>query len=113
MEFSEAQTQWRSIPDWASCLIEFGYAWMGQPRDSRMIAVISMPSDSAAAGLVALGAMRRCLELENANDTNSHYEKLLELAKNDRLMWNSVIAIGMAGSFLIASTGRESCGLRS
>jgi hypothetical protein len=82
MEFSEANNPWRSIPEWASFLIEFGFAWLGQPRDSRRIAVISMPSDSAAAGLVALGAMRKCLELDDANDTTSHYEKLLALAKS-------------------------------
>jgi len=86
MEFSEAENpeaenHWRAIPEWASFLIEFGYAWLGQPRDSRRIAVISMPSDSAAAGLVTLGAMRRCLELDDANDTSSHYEKLLALAR--------------------------------
>lgn len=72
---------WRSIPDWASCLIEFGYAWLDQPRESRKIAVISMPSDSAAAGLVTLGLMRRCLELDDANDTSLHYERLLALAQ--------------------------------
>lgn len=81
MEFSEAHNPWRTIPDWASFLIEFGFAWLAQPRDSRRIALISMPSDSAAAGLVTLGAMRRCLELDDANDTSSHYEKLLALAK--------------------------------
>lgn len=81
MEFSEAHNPWRTIPEWASFLIEFGYAWLGRPRDSRRIAVISMPSDSAAAGLVTLGAMRRCLELDDANDTSLHYEKLLRLAR--------------------------------
>ncbi len=81
MEFSEAHYPWRSIPDWASFLIEFGFAWLGQPSDSRRIAVISMPSDSAAAGLVALGAMRKCLELDDANDISSHYEKLRSLAR--------------------------------
>lgn len=81
MEFSEAQTSWQSIPAWASCMIEFGYEWMRQSRHCRMIAVISMPSDSAAAGLVALGAMRRCLELNDASDISVHYKKLLDLAK--------------------------------
>jgi hypothetical protein len=81
MEFSEANNPWRTIPDWASFLIEFGFVWLAQPRESRRIAVISMPSDSAAAGLVTLGAMRWCLELDDANDTSLHYEKLLALAK--------------------------------
>lgn len=81
MEFSEAHSPWRSIPDWASFLIEFGFAWLGQPRDSRSLAVISMPSDSAAAGLVALGAMRKCLEMHDANDVAAHYHRLLHLAR--------------------------------
>lgn len=81
MEFSEAKSPWRSIPDWASFLIEFGFGWLGQSCAARRIAVISMPSDSAAAGLVALGAMRRCLEMRDASDTSSHYQRLLQLAR--------------------------------
>lgn len=80
MEFSEASSEWRSVPDWASFLIEFGFAWLAKPRAARGIAIVSMPSDSAAAGLIALGAMRRCLELDDANDVGSHYQRLLELA---------------------------------
>jgi hypothetical protein len=81
MEFTEAQTSWRSIPIWASFLIEFGYVWLDLSRKTRMIAVVSMPSDSAAAGLVTLGVMRKYLELDDANDTRSHYEKLLALSR--------------------------------
>lgn len=82
MEFSEAHHPWRSIPEWASFLIEFGFAWLGQPRATRSIAVISMPSDSAAAGLVALGAMRKCLEIHDASDASTHYHRLLQLARS-------------------------------
>ena len=81
MDFSEADSEWRSVPDWASFLIELGFAWIATPHDSRRIALVSMPSDSAAAGLIALGAMRRCLELDDANDVTSHYQRLLELAQ--------------------------------
>src|SRR5689334_13909744 len=81
MEFSEADNEWRSVPDWASFLIEFGFAWLAKPHTSRGIALVSMPSDSAAAGLIALGAMRKCLELDDANDVGSHYQRLLELAR--------------------------------
>jgi hypothetical protein len=100
MEFSEANTPWRMIPDWASCLMEFGYAWLSQPRDSRKIAVISMPSDSAAAGLVTLGAMRRCLALDGANDTSFHYEKLLALArKGASLRHNTIMGVFVFDGF--------------
>jgi len=80
MDFSEVGSTWRSVPSWASFLIEFGFAWPAQPGASRRIAIVSMPCDSAAAGLIVLGAMRRCLELDDANDVGSHYQRLLELA---------------------------------
>lgn len=81
MEFSEANTPWRSIPEWAAFLIEFGYVWVARPCNSRRIAVISMPSDSAAAGLVTLGVMRRYLAIDGANDKSSHYDRLIALAR--------------------------------
>jgi hypothetical protein len=40
-----------------------------------------MPSDSAAAGLVTLGAMRKCIEINDANDISAHYQRLLRLAR--------------------------------
>ena len=80
MEFSEAGSEWRGVPEWAFFLIEFGFAWLAEPHPSRRIALVSMPCDSAAAGLIALGAMRRCLEFDDANDAGSHYQRLQELA---------------------------------
>jgi hypothetical protein len=80
MKFSEAHDPWRSVPEWASFLIEFGFAWLVPTVVVRRIAVVSMPSDSAAAGLIALGAMRKCLELDDANDVDSHYRRLVEIA---------------------------------
>lgn len=81
MEFSEAQSDWRIIPDWARFLLEFGYLWLHQRGNSRRIALISMPTDSAAAGLIALGAMRKCLEFDEANDVDAHYHRLIALAR--------------------------------
>lgn len=80
MNFSEAHDPWRSVPEWASFLIEFGFAWLAPTLAARRIAVVSMPSDSAAAGLIALGAMRKCLEFDDANDVGSHYQRLLDIA---------------------------------
>ncbi|MGC8551033.1 MAG: hypothetical protein ACP5M4_15225, partial [Acidobacteriaceae bacterium] len=37
--------------------------------------------DSAGAGLVTLGVMRRCLEMDDANDASAHYRRLCELAR--------------------------------
>ncbi len=81
MKFSEGQDSWRSIPEWVSFLIEFGFAWLTEPHSVRRVAVVSMPSDSAAAGLITLGAMRKCLELEDATDAGSHHARLTQLAR--------------------------------
>ncbi|MFZ4081794.1 MAG: hypothetical protein ACOYKN_11240 [Pirellula sp.] len=80
MKFSESQDPWRGVPEWASFLIDFGFAWIVQPVPNRRIAVVTMPADSAAAGLITLGAMRKCLELDDANDVDSHYRRLLDIA---------------------------------
>ena len=81
MKFSESYDSWRDVPDWASFLIEFGFAWLTQTQVTRRIAIVSMPSDSAAAGLITLGAMRKCLELDDANDMSRHYDRLVDLTR--------------------------------
>lgn len=79
MEFSENQGAWQTIPDWVRFLITLGHQW---PRTKpRKIVLISMPCDSAAAALVALGAMVRDLGDPQANDVDSHYDKLLSYAR--------------------------------
>ena len=106
MKFSEANDPWRSVPEWASFLIEFGFAWLAPTLASRRIAVISMPSDSAAAGLIALGAMRKCLEVDDANDMNVHYEKLLNLARK-RPSGVTVRNTKMSGVFVFDGVGND------
>lgn len=81
MEFSEKQGKWRPIPEWVWFLLNFGYQWHRNNPRPRRIALISMPCDSAAAGLVALGAMIRDLGDPKANDVDGHYEKLLSYAR--------------------------------
>ena len=39
-----------------------------------------MPCESAAAGLVALGAMRRRLAVDDANDSLAHFQRIERLA---------------------------------
>lgn len=80
IQFSEGDAAWRTIPKWAEFLLKFGFAWRDSPVNSRRIALISMPCDSAAAGLIALGAMRKVLELNEANDTGAHFERIKALA---------------------------------
>lgn len=81
MEFSEANRPWKEIPNWVLFLLKFGYAWVEQASSSRRIAVISMPADSAAAGLIALGAIRKYMEMDDANDVTSHFERLRAFAQ--------------------------------
>lgn len=81
MEFSEANGPWRDMPAWASFLVDLGFNWLKSIARTRRIAVVSMPSDSAAAGLISLGAMRRCLEIDDANDLDSHFRRLVLLAQ--------------------------------
>lgn len=81
MEFSEANNPWRHVPEWVSFLIEFGYRWMASHDQARRLALISMPTDSAASGLITLGLMRKCMELDDANDIAAHHQRLLTLAR--------------------------------
>jgi hypothetical protein len=83
MEFTEYSSKSTSVPEWASYLISFGYRWMQSPCESRRIALISLPGDSAGAGLVALGVVRKCLELELADDASVHYARLKLLAAHN------------------------------
>ena len=59
MLFSEDNDSWREVPDWASFLLRLGVKFPLDPIETRRICLVSMPCDSAAAGLVALGAMVR------------------------------------------------------
>lgn len=80
MKFSEAYGAWQEIPQWGEFLVRFGFAWLGCDSGTRRIGLISMPCDSAAAGLVALGAMRRRLEFDSASDLISHFQRIETLA---------------------------------
>lgn len=81
MEFSEAGQAWRALPGWARALIDFGYQWPADDVSTRRIALISMPCDSAGAGLVALGAMIRGMASPKANDADGHYDALKRYAR--------------------------------
>jgi hypothetical protein len=81
LRFSELGEPWRSIPSWAAFLLRFGYEWRRPESVSRQIAVLSMPCDSAAAGLIALGALVRDLEDPRANDLAAHFEMLVRYAR--------------------------------
>lgn len=63
--FKEPEGEWHeNAPAWVEALMRFGHD-LAVPSDQRhRFFLISMPCDSPAAGLVALGAMRRFLSLK-------------------------------------------------
>lgn len=81
MEFSEVDKLWQPLPAWVQFLIRMGYEWPRDDQGPRRIALVSMPGDSAAAGLITLGALIRDLANPRANDTDGHYDRLLGYAR--------------------------------
>src|SRR5262245_44381956 len=81
MLFSEALGEWRPLPGWAAYLIQLGFHWPKRNEERRRIALISMPCESAGAGLVALGALVKGLGDPSANDIDGHYDALLRHAR--------------------------------
>ncbi len=79
MRFSESEAPWQAVPSWADYLIKAGFAW-GERGTIRRIGIISMPCESAGAGLVTLGAIRLRLTLADANDALTHFERIERLA---------------------------------
>lgn len=80
LSFSDNDQKWQPVPIWVEFLIQLGYRWRSAAFGGRIIAVISMPCDSAAAGLIALGALIRDLHNPGANDLDGHYNALLRYA---------------------------------
>ena len=81
MLFTEANLEWQAIPQWADYLIQLGYRWPGSALGQRRIALVSMPCDSAAAGLIALGALIRDFGNPKANDVDGHYDSVIRYAR--------------------------------
>jgi len=78
---SECSQTWRPMPAWAKYLIQLGFSWPNDESPYRRIVVISMPCDSAAAGLVSLGALVRDLTNPKTNDLEAHYAALARFAR--------------------------------
>jgi hypothetical protein len=76
MEFCETDGPWQQLPKWINFLINFGLVAGEVEPDTRRISVVSLPWDSAGAGLIALGAMRYRLSLNDADDCSSHFRHL-------------------------------------
>lgn len=81
--FSESPTQWHPLPNWVEWFLRFGYLWPIR-QSSRRICILSVPCESPAAALIALGLMRRRLELRDAGDLASHLGRLRDLFSTAR-----------------------------
>ncbi len=68
-----------SAPAWVRWLVDFGRSW--ECADRRRVAIISMPCDSAAAGLVTLGCVVGDLERPKASDVEGHFDSLIRYAR--------------------------------
>lgn len=68
-----------TVPSWANWLLQLGRSW--ECTGNRQIAVVSMPCDSPAAGLVTLGALAGDLGRAEASDVQGHFDSLLRYAK--------------------------------
>jgi hypothetical protein len=75
---SESGEDWAPVPPWIRWFLELGYSWNTQ-ADRRRICIVSSPCDSPAAALIALGLMRRRLEVPDAGDLASHLARLRQL----------------------------------
>jgi hypothetical protein len=80
MEFSESSQEWRPVPAWVEWLVGCGFGWPNDQAGGRRIAIVSMPCDSAAAGLISLGSLVRDLCREDADDTTVHADALMGFA---------------------------------
>lgn len=82
LEFREGDQPWRATPAWAQFLIRWGYRWAREVggQQQRRIALISLPSETAGAGLIALGAIQARLELPGANDRAAHFARISAIA---------------------------------
>jgi len=98
MLFSEGNGSWREVPGWAHFLIRLGVKFPPDNMKTRRICLVSMPCDSTAAGLVALGAMARRMAEDNANDIHLHYDRILESAqRNENRTFRQV---GRSGTYI-------------
>ena len=79
--YSELHQEWQPLPKWVRFMIQFGFNWPRGDVGHRRVSVVSMPCDSSAAGLIALGALIRDLCRENANDVKGHLDALLSYAR--------------------------------
>lgn len=81
MQYFESTALYENLPSWAAAVLGLGYRWARTGGAPRRIGLLSMPCDSEAAGLIALGALRRDLESRNVNYEEAYFEVLLRACR--------------------------------
>jgi hypothetical protein len=73
----------RPLVPWMRWFLDVGFQWTSQDRDvpGRRVTVLSMPADSPAAGMVALGALVGEMSRPDANEIHAHFQSLLRNAQ--------------------------------
>lgn len=100
--------QWKPFPQWASWFVDFGYTFPLEDS-KKTLTIISTPTDSAGAGLIALGLIRRRLEAVWGEDAAGYYERILRLATRERGATLKSIATGA----IYQPIGTDKWGLRA
>jgi hypothetical protein len=104
MILSSEKTCWHDyeVPKWILQIINLGYTWEKDRNPwKRRICLISMPCQSVAAPLLALGALRRDLERINANNYDGHFDALCRA--RDIYVEN----INISGGYVIDSKNKK------
>lgn len=81
MLYFEGKVLFDTVPAWAASALSLGYRWRQNGGDARRIGLLSMPCESEAAGLIALGALRSDLERATANHVDTHFDLLLRACR--------------------------------
>jgi hypothetical protein len=76
LHFTDGCLDWMPVHAWVRFLIQIGYSWHSAIDRTRRVGLVSMPCDSAGAGLIALGSLRKRLEISGANDRAAHFERI-------------------------------------
>ena len=81
MRYYEGSVLHEATPAWVAVAISLGYRWCQAGNGARRIGLLSMPCESEAAGLIALGALRSDLERTTANHVDTHFDLLLRACR--------------------------------
>ena len=82
---SKEKTYWlaNQVPKWAEEMITLGYTWENDRSPwKKRVFFISMPCETVAAPLFALGVLRKDLERINTNNIDGHFDLLMRARGN-------------------------------